>query len=106
MTRAREHSGNGGDAVSLHDSWLSLVREIRKGAVAHARYHIARGMTIDHYTEVTRHNGAKGRGEGFSIFFGQWRIGWWETRVEACEDAEKIAGAIKEYPVDVGTGDA
>jgi hypothetical protein len=58
------------------------------------------------YDEYTRRNGQPGRGEGFALFFGEWRIGWWATRAEAAEDAEHFAGALRQVPVDVGTGDA
>ncbi len=33
--------------------------------------------------------------KGFSIFIGAWRIGWWKTREQACDDAQALIKAIK-----------
>ena len=37
------------------------------------------------------------KGDGFAIFIGEWRIGWWSTRAEACEEACKLEQAIMKH---------
>jgi hypothetical protein len=34
-------------------------------------------------------------GEGFSIFIREWRVGWWKTRTQACDEAQKLIAAVE-----------
>ncbi len=39
----------------------------------------------------------KEQGDGFAIFIGEWRLGWWPTRADACEVAGRLVDAIEGY---------
>jgi len=35
---------------------------------------------------------------------GEWRIGWWATRSEACEAADRLRDAIQKHTIRALTG--
>jgi hypothetical protein len=85
--------------MSVHEKWLALVKEIREGAAAHARDQLAQSIVVGPYV-------GEMSGPGFAIMIGEWRIGWWSDRAQACEEARKIGDAIRNHPVRIGLGDA
>ena len=92
--------------MSVRDRWLSVVKEIREGAAKTARFEVARAILVGPYDGAGIEKPGEEKGPGFAIFIGEWRIGWWKTRYEACEEAEKLGAAIREHPIQIGLGDA
>lgn len=87
--------------MSLHDRLWACLQETREGAVTWARYKLADSMLVGPYDDRGIAEPGKEHGPGFAIFLGEWRIGWWKTRNEACDVANQITDAVKGYPLTI-----
>jgi hypothetical protein len=81
----------------LTKEWKSLVDALRRRAIQSFREALAREILVGPHCDES----AIPRGHGFSIFIGEWRIGWWSTRGEACGVAETFVDALKGHPVEL-----
>jgi hypothetical protein len=79
--------------------WLELEKTIREEAISSFRFALSKELTVGPFNDGGIAIPGKEKGDGFAIFIGEWRIGWWETRSEACDAADRISGAIKQHPV-------
>jgi hypothetical protein len=77
-----------------------LLDEARDRAVEWIRDKIANTIYVGEYDDRGIAHPGKEKGAGYAIYFGEWRIGWWPTREEACDEAEKISEAIKRCRID------
>ncbi len=83
--------------TQLMESLLDRARDL---AIAWAREKLSRSIYIGPYDDRGVAQSGKEKGAGYAIYIGQWRIGWWATREEACEEGRKLEDAIKEHPLD------
>ena len=76
-----------------HDAKRMICREERE----RFREQFSRDIMVGPYDDGGVAAPGTEKGDGFAIFIGDWRIGWWATRAEACEEASKLEHCILEH---------
>jgi hypothetical protein len=85
--------------ITTDELYASLKRQIAYEAVSEFREALSREFMIAPFSDCGVVPEDKERGDGFAIFIGEWRLGWFATRSEACDVAQRLDDAIRQHPV-------
>ena len=83
----------------VRDHLRSAFEVACERAVSYFKEEFTSAILIDEFSDEGVAEPGKEKGAGFAIFIGEWRIGWWKTREEACDVAGRFEGAIFQHPV-------
>lgn len=64
------------------------------------RRELAQAILVGPYDDYGVAEPGKEKGAGFAIYIGEWRLGWWAERREACEVADGLSNALLFHKVD------
>lgn len=79
--------------MNLDDRFHEILDEAAEDEARETRSELAGAILVGPFDDFER-------GPGFAIFIGEWRIGWWATRVEAALEAMKLGDAVRKHPLD------
>lgn len=85
--------------MSIESLKSDLERAIRDNERIHVREALARSIMVGPYDDAGVAAPGSEKGPGFAVFIGEWRLGWWATRNEACIVAYGLEHAIKDHPL-------
>lgn len=85
--------------MDIEHHWQKLRDVIVRRAQADIRQRLEQAILVGPFNDTGVSEPGKEKGEGFAIFIGEWRIGWFETRSEACEAASRLGDAIARHPL-------
>lgn len=83
----------------VDELWARLRNQISHEAIEAFRVGFSKEITVGTFSDAGLVPSKDEQGDGFAIFIGEWRIGWWPTRSAACDAAERISDAIKQHPI-------
>jgi hypothetical protein len=79
--------------------FLQMREKLREDGEVAFREYFARQILVGPFDDTGVAKPGEAHGEGFAIFIGEWRIGWWKTRKQACDEAQVLGEAIKHIPI-------
>jgi hypothetical protein len=85
--------------MRTEELWSELKKQIASEAVAAFREALSHEVLVGPFNDDGVALPGNEQGEGFAIFIGEWRIGWFPTRPLACDAADRIADAIRQHPI-------
>lgn len=89
------------DRSGVEDLLRQAVAEARSGAVLQFRQQFVKEIVVSLYDDRGVAKPGEEKGQGFAIYIGEWRVGWWASRREACEVAAMFSDAIRQHPLSI-----
>ena len=85
--------------MTTDQQWAALRAQVQAEMEVSVRQKLAAAILVGPHDDRGVAEPGKEHGDGFAIFIGEWRLGWWATRAEACEEARKLDDAIVGHKV-------
>jgi hypothetical protein len=86
--------------TSPTERFEAILDEVRAQEAVEVRDDLARSILIGPYDDRGIAEPGKERGDGFAIYIGTWRLGWWATREEACDVGQLLGAALRGHPTE------
>jgi hypothetical protein len=81
--------------MDIDKTFKLIQKQLKDEGEESFRKYFAHQILVGPFDDTDVAKPGEEHGKGFSIFIGAWRIGWWKTREQACDDAQALIKAIK-----------
>jgi hypothetical protein len=85
--------------MDIDETFKLIQKQLRHEGEINFREYFSRQVLVGPFDDTDIAKPGEAHGDGFAIFIGEWRIGWWKTRKQACDEAQSLSEAIKLIPV-------
>jgi hypothetical protein len=86
--------------ADIHERFDEILDEVRTQEAFDVRDDLAQAIKVGPFDDRGVAEPGRERGAGFAMFIGEWRLGWWATRAEACDVAQLLAQALRHHRTD------